>query len=159
MARKQGAKGSLGFECVREVSRGFLETSYQQYIFKPSFSNCNSWHESNIFSHCIQTEEAVCSEDQYQCHEGDNCVSKTALCDGAPDCPHGDDENGCPTAAPADHEHVPAHNQHDAGNHEHVSGKLKHVQQEDVSTGVRTCTITLSLCVVCWLGLLSLHLL
>lgn len=99
-----------------------------------------------------------CSEDQHQCREGDECISKSALCDGTPDCPHGDDEHLCTTVAPALHERNPAHNQQVSGNHEHFSGNLKHVsvQEGDVSAGVRTCTVTLSVCIVCWLLTLCL---
>lgn len=147
------------FQCFQEILQGFLDISYQQYLSLPSLIVILG---INLTFHCIQTDEVVvvgCNEVQYQCHEGDQCISKTALCDGTSDCPHGDDEHHCTTAASADHERGPAHTQHVSGNHEHVSGNLKQVsvQQEDVSTGVRTCTVTLSVCVLCWL--LSMHLL
>lgn len=50
-----------------------------------------------IYNHVATNpfKAAECSDIEYQCRDGINCISDAKICDGKSDCLDGDDEEHC----------------------------------------------------------------
>ena len=54
-------------------------------------THINEMISSNVF---VNSHYQVCTEDQYECPDGD-CISASWECDGYSDCSDGSDETNC----------------------------------------------------------------
>jgi len=50
---------------------------------------------NQYFHHFTSASTCHCGPGLYRCRDGETCLSPAKVCDGAPDCPSGEDENNC----------------------------------------------------------------